>query len=136
MSLGLKFQPVFQIGPMLQVKAGYEWDMPFGGTAETKRTTTLVGVSSTSTSNPDIIWAPAKSSDIGSSEVAVLSTHNLLLGAAFEILPNLAITLQGKFALTGSVPHYKANGDLDGAASSNSNIMAHQVAVGIQLGGF
>lgn len=135
MSLGLKIQPVFQIGEKVKVKVGYEWDMPFGGTVETKRTTTLLGTQApSSTEESDIVWAPAKKSDVGSSESAVLSTHNLLVGASFGILPNLAFTVQGKFALTGSVPFYKANGDLDGAASSDSNIMTHQIALGLRLG--
>lgn len=136
MSLGLKIQPVFQIGELVKVKVGYEWDMPLGGSVETKRTTTLGSASSTATRESDIVWAPADESDVGSSEIAFLSTHNLLVGASFGILPNLAFTVQGKFALTGSVPHYKANGDLDGAAGSDSNIMAHQIAVGVQLGMF
>lgn len=134
MSLGLKIQPVFQIGENVKVKVGYEWDMPFGGTVETKRTTTLGSASTSATSESDIVWAPSQESDVGSSEIAVLSTHNLLVGASFALLPNLAFTVQGKFALTGSVPAYKANGDLDGAAGSDSNIMTHQIAVGMQLG--
>lgn len=134
MSLGLKIQPVFQIGENVKVKVGYEWDMPFGGTVETKRTTTLGSASTSATDEYDIVWAPADESDVGSSEIAVLSTHNLLLGASFALLPNMAFTVQGKFALTGSVPHYKANGDLDGAASSDSNIMVNQIAVGVQFG--
>lgn len=133
-SVGLKIQPVFQIAERFQVKAGYEWDMPIGGTAETKRTTTLLGLSTISTRTADIVWAPSKLSDVKTSDAAVLSTHNLIAGASYDILPNLAVTLQGKFALTGSQPSYKANGDLDGAASSSSNMMSHQIALGLKLG--
>lgn len=134
MSLGLKIQPVLRVGERFKVKAGYEWDMPIGGTSETKRTTTLLGLTAISTETADIVWAPAKRSDVKSSEAAVLSTHNLIAGVSYDILPALAVSLQGKFALTGTVPSYKTNGDLDGAASSSSNIMAHQIALGVKVG--
>ena len=134
MSLGLQFAPVFHINEFFSVKFGYEWDMPFSGTSENKRTTTLGSASNTATDKSDIVWAPAKLSDVGTKEFPVLSTHNLILGGAYQITPMVALTLQGKVGLTGSVPHYNASGDLDGAAGSGSNMRSHQIAVGMNLG--
>jgi hypothetical protein len=133
LTLGLQIAPIFRISERLDVKLGYEWDLPIGGTSETKRTTTLGPLSTTSTDKADIVWAPAKRSDLGTNDAPVLSTHNVVAGAAIQILPGMAITLQGKLALNGSVPLYKTNGDLDGAASTQSNMMLNQVAVGIEL---
>lgn len=134
LSLGLQFAPIFRISEFFSVKLGYEWDMPFAGTSETKSTTTVGPLSTTSTEKPDIVWAPKEYSDVGDDEAPVLSTHNLIAGGAYQLSPNLALTIQAKLGLTGSVPFYKANGDLDGAAGSNSNLMVHQLALGIKLG--
>jgi hypothetical protein len=133
MSLGLQFAPIFHINKFFSVKFGYEWDMPFSGTAKTKRTTTLGSAVNTATDKSDIVWAPAKASDVGSTELPVLSTHNLILGGAYQITPMVALTLQVKMGLTGSVPLYNASGDLDGGAGSKSNMTTNQLAIGVSF---
>lgn len=134
MSLGLQFAPIFRLSEFFSVKVGYEWDIPLAGTSETKNTTTVGTLSTTSTDKPDIVWAPNKLSDVGSNEAPVLSTHNLIVGGAYQLTPGFALALQAKIALTGSVPFYKTNGDLDGGAGTKSNMMVHQLAVGVNLG--
>ena len=119
LGLGLQFAPSFQINKQVEVKLGYEWDIPLAGSADLGST------------SPDIVWAPDKGSDLGSNEAGLVSTQNVVLGGSYAVIPNLAVTLQGKIALTGIYPKYKTNGDLDGAASSKDNIDVHQIAVGV-----
>jgi hypothetical protein len=133
LSLGLQFAPLFRVSERLSVKLGYEWDMPIGGTSENKRTTTVLTIPTTATDKADIVWAPAKQSDLGTNDAPTLSTHNVVFGFGYQMLPGMEFTLQSKIALTGSVPLYKANGDLDGAASRQSNMMVNQVALGVRL---
>ena len=133
MSVGFQVAPVFHLSPMFAVKAGYEWDMPLGGSRESKQTTSLGPISYDSTFNTDLVWAPSKASDLKSNETPVVSTHNLILGAAFSLTPTVDFTVQGKFALNGSGADYKSNGDLNGAASTDNNIAVHQVALGINV---
>ena len=129
MSLGFQIAPSYQINEKIGVKFGYEWDMPLGGTSEVK--------AGGETMKSDIVWAPTKGSDIKEKEDAVLSTHNLVLGGSYLVMPNLAVVLTGKFALTGASPEYKYDdatgeiGDLKGSAKSEENISNHQIAIGV-----
>lgn len=128
MRLGLQFAPSYQFNEKISAKLGYEWDMPLGGSG----TREIGGTSQ----DFDIVWAPSKYSDLKEKENPALSTHNLIVGGSYSILPNLAITLQGKIGLTGTIPEYEFDettfeyGDLKGAESSKNNIKLHQIAIG------
>ncbi len=129
MSLGFQIAPVYQINEKINVKLGYEWDMPLGGTETVK----FFGLSQ----DRDIIWAPAKGSDLKETSAPVVSTHNIILGGSFAVMPNLAVTLQGKFALRGMMAEYNYDAetfvptDFKGAAKSKDNFSVHQIALGV-----
>jgi hypothetical protein len=138
MSLGLQIAPTIKLNEQFSLKAGYEWDMPLGGTVEQKD----VGA----TKDYDLVWAPAKESDLGTdnvdlglitvkvpNEVPMTSTHNIVAGASYAVTPLLAFTIQGKFALNGLLADYDDAGDLQGSQASASNITLHQLALGAQL---
>ena len=138
MGLGFQIAPTITLDERFSLKAGYEWDMPLTGTVEQKR----AGV----TKDYDLVWAPEKASDLGTedvdlgfvtikvpNEVALVSTHTLVVGAAYAVTPNMALTLQGKYALNGLLADYDDAGDLQGAQASASNISIHQLAVGVLL---
>lgn len=128
MSLGLQIAPSYKLNENIELKLGYEWDMPLGGTS-----TREAGDES---EDYDIVWAPEDAKDLVNSDgdytkAPVLSTHNLVLGGAYSIMPNLAITLQGKFGITGAAPKYNDEGKLDGSEDSDENTSVHQIAIGV-----
>lgn len=129
MRLGLQFAPSYQINEQFSAKLGYEWDMPLGGTATEKE--------DGEETESDIVWAPSKGSDRKEKETGILSTHNLIVGAGYALMPNLTLTLQGKIGLTGTMPEYEEDettgevGDLKGAADSDENVKLHQIAIGV-----
>ena len=136
MSIGFQIAPEITLGERFSIKAGYEWDMPLAGTVEHKS----LGV----TKDKDLVWAPEKESDLGTdnvdlglvtlkstNEVPLVSTHNLVAGAAIAVTPNMALTVQGKFALNGLLADYDAAGDFQGSKANASNISLHQLAVGV-----
>lgn len=129
MRLGLQFAPSYQINEQFSAKLGYEWDMPLGGTVTTK-----AGGEETES---DIVWAPSKGSDRKEKEDPILSTHNLVVGAGYALMPNLTLTLQGKIGLTGTMPEYEEDettgeiGDLKGAYDADKNVKLHQIAIGV-----
>lgn len=122
MSLGLQLAPSFQINDKISVKAGYEWDMPLSGTSKVE--------AGDFSSESDLVWAPAKYEDVGEKEFPAASIHNIVLGGAYAINPNLAVSLQAKYALNGFAAEYEDNGDYKGAYESSKNITNHQIAVG------
>lgn len=129
MRLGLQFAPSYQINEQFSAKLGYEWDMPLGGTATEKE--------DGEETEYDIVWAPSKGSDLKEKETGILSTHNLIVGAGYTLMPNLTLTLQGKIGLTGIRPEYERDattgelGDLKGAADADMNVKLHQIAIGV-----
>lgn len=129
MRLGLQFAPSYQINEQISAKLGYEWDMPLGGTTTTE--------SGDEEFESDIVWAPSKGSDKKEKEAEVLSTHNLVIGAGYALMPNLTLTLQGKIGFNGLMPEYEENattgeeGDLKGAADADKNMKLHQIAIGV-----
>lgn len=123
MSLGFQVAPSFQATEQLSLKVGYEWSMPLTGSVEFKDEEETV--------EKDLVWAPSKAKDIGNKESAVVSTHALVVGGSFAVIPNVAVSLQGKFALNGGSPDYDEKGELKGARKSKDNIAVHQVAVGV-----
>lgn len=130
-ALAFQVTPVYHITDMVSIKAGYEWDMPLTGTEKSE----VLGVS---VSN-DVVAAPDDESDLQNglgfpTKTGVVSIHNLVLGASFGILPNLAVSVQGKYALNGDRPDYDGAGKLQGSASKASNVAAHQIAVGLSYG--
>lgn len=127
-SVALQIAPIYHVNPRISIKAGYEWDMPLTGSDESE----FLGIAYTT----DVVPAPEDESDLYSTfglpeETGVLSTHNLVLGASFLVMPNLSVMVQGKYAFTGATPSYDDEGKLDGAASASNNILMHQVAVGL-----
>ena len=127
-SVALQVAPIFHVNDQVSIKAGYEWDMPLTGSDESE----FLGMSYTT----DVVPAPEDEADLYTSlglpeETGVVSTHNLVLGASFLVMPNLSISLQGKYALNGAIPHYDGEGKLDGAAGTDGNIAVHQVAIGL-----
>lgn len=127
-SVALQFAPIYHVNPQIAIKAGYEWDLPLAGSDESE----VLGIRYTT----DVVMAPENEADLYSDfglpeETGVVSTHNLVLGASFLVLPNLSIMVQGKYAFNGAIPSYDSEGKLDGAASADNNIMVHQVAVGL-----
>lgn len=125
MTLGFQVAPSIQVTEQLSLKAGYEWSMPLAGKATFESDIDMFDGEET-----DLVWAPSKREDLGEDEGAVMSTHALVVGGAFKVAPNLAVTAQGKFALTGLFADYE-DGDLKGAASADENMTIHQVAVGV-----
>lgn len=127
-SVALQVAPIFHVNNQVSIKAGYEWDMPLTGSDESE----YLGIAYTT----DVVPAPDDEADLYSplglpEETGVVSTHNLVLGASFLVMPNLSVSLQGKYALNGAIPNYDGDGKLDGAAGSDSNIGVHQVAIGL-----
>lgn len=127
-SVALQFAPIYHLNPQIAIKAGYEWDLPLTGSDESE----FLGQRYTT----DVVMAPEDEADLYSDfglpeETGVVSTHNLVLGASFLVLPNLSVMVQGKYAFNGAIPSYDGEGKLDGAASASSNIMVHQVALGL-----
>lgn len=123
MSLGFQIAPSFQATEQISVKLGYEWSMPLSGTMKME--------SGDESRETDLVWAPSEYKDLGNKETPVVSTHAIVVGGAFSVMPNLAVTVQGKFALNGMSAEYDAKGDLKGAYESKNNIALHQVAVGV-----
>jgi len=134
MNLGLQIAPIYKINDKISVKAGYEWDMPLGGTSETKVTASYAGISADTTISKDLRWAPSKFTDLKAKEAAVVSTHNIVLGGTYEFMPKLSAVLQAKIGLNGSGAKYNTSGDLDGAADSKKNISVYQIALGVNYG--
>lgn len=127
-SVALQITPIYHLNQQISIKAGYEWDMPLTGSDESE----VLGIAYTT----DVVPAPDDEADLYTNlglpeETGVVSTHNLVLGASFLVLPNLSVMVQGKYAFTGAIPSYDGEGKLDGAASASNNILAHQVAVGL-----
>lgn len=123
MSLGFQIAPSFKATEQISVKLGYEWSMPLSGTMESKGE----GMSIES----DLVWAPSERKDLGNKEMPVVSTHAIVVGGAFSVMPNIAVAVQGKFALTGGGADYDDKGDLKGAKKSKENTAIHQIAVGV-----
>lgn len=125
MSFGLQLAPTYKVVDALTLKAGYEWDVPFGGTGEVKET-------NRETRSYDIVWAPAKTTDYNSkSETPLSSVHNLLVGAAYDVTPGVGIAAQGKFALNGNEADYDENGSYQGPKKNTENLKVNQVSLGL-----
>lgn len=127
-SVALQIAPIFHLNNQISFKAGYEWDMPLTGSDESE----YLGQRYTT----DVVMAPEDEADLYSEmglpeETGVVSTHNLVVGASFLVMPNLSLSVQGKYGLNGAMPSYDDEEKLDGAASSSENIAVHQVAVGL-----
>lgn len=123
MSLGFQVAPSFKATEQISVKIGYEWSMPLSGSSEHK--------DDEGTIEYDLVWAPSKRKDLGKKEFPVVSTHAVVVGGSFAVMPNVAVALQGKFALNGGSADYDDEGDLKGARKSKENIALHQIAVGV-----
>lgn len=127
-SVALQIAPIFHVNDQVSLKAGYEWSTPLSGSDESE----FLGLAYTT----DVVPAPEDEADLYTplglpEETGVVSTHNLVLGVSFLVMPNLSATLQGKYALNGAIPHYDGDGKLDGAEGADSNIGVHQVALGL-----
>lgn len=125
MSFGLQLCPTYRVQEAVTIKAGYEWDIPFGGSAEVRTT-------NRETQSFDIVWAPATVKDFDdNSEVPLASVHNLLVGASYDVMPGVGIALQAKFGLNGNGAEYGDNGSYKGAAKDEDNVKVKQVALGL-----
>ena len=125
MSFGLQLCPTYRVLDALTLKAGYEWDIPFGGTGEVKE-------SNRETRSYDIVWAPATVTDFkDESETPFSSVHNLLVGAAYDVMPGVGVALQAKFALNGNDADYGDGGNYKGAKKDEENIKVNQLSLGL-----
>jgi hypothetical protein len=125
MSFGLQLCPTYRVMDALTLKAGYEWDIPFGGSAEIKGATR-------ESRSYDIVWAPASVKDFNTkTETPFVSVHNLLVGAAYDVTPGVGIAVQGKFALNGNDADYGDEGNYKGAKKDEENFKVKQISMGL-----
>lgn len=133
MTLGLHIAPTFKVTEQISLKAGYQWDMPLGGTVEFKAEIPGFGEIS---EEYDAVWAPEDEKDLANDEgeetkAAFVSTHNVVLGAGFALNEQLAVTVEGKIALNSNTAEYDEEGKFKGADKAKESLVNHRISVGV-----
>jgi hypothetical protein len=134
MTLGFRIVPTLKLTEQLDLKLGYEWDMPIGGTFEYEVLIPGLGGDS---GEEDVVWAPGDVKELrdydGDDEdkFPVVPTHNVLVGAGFALNEQLAVTVEGKIALNSNQADYDETGKLKGAEKMKESIMFHRISVGV-----
>ncbi len=133
MTHGLHIAPTFKVTEQLSLKAGYEWDMPLGGTVKLKAEVPFFGELS---DEYDAVWAPEDQKDLANDDgemtkAAFVSTHNVVLGAGFALNEQLAVTVEGKIALNSNSAEYDDEGKFKGAEKTKESLVNHRISVGV-----
>lgn len=133
MTLGFQLAPTFKVNEQLSLKAGYEWDMPLGGTVKVDADYPGLGEISR---EYDVVWAPEDYMDLYDDEGKLIespfvATHNVVLGAGFALNEQLAFTVEGKIALNSNDADYDDEGKFKGAEKMKETVMFHRISAGV-----